>query len=74
MANVMPNGQIFRISQPRLSHGETRKQSTDERSTDERTPVVTSVSVVLDKLENLLNWFLLELQFFPVYPSAQLQW
>ena len=40
----------------------------EKQSTDERTRVVTSVSVVLDKLQTLLNWFLLELQFFPVYP------
>ena len=40
----------------------------EKQSTDEGTRVVTSVSVVLDKLQTLLNWFLLELQFFPVYP------
>ena len=40
----------------------------EKQGTDERTRVVTSVSVVLDKLQTLLNWFLLELQFFPVCP------
>ena len=40
----------------------------EKHTTDDRTRAVTLVSVVLDQLEILLNWFLLELQFFPVYP------